>query len=217
MKNLLKTCKNKYTLTIADASEIDALIGDVRALPLLRVALERRGRAGVEFRVLVAAVAAVVLAVAYVSLEDAVGVAALEVARLAVDLAAASRLVALVVAVGRAVAVPGLGDADARARALELLVGVALVRRQGWTADLDRTGWFLVIAGCAWLVGVIAGMFGGLFESVNRCGGVEDLKYSRNVSDPTNILLIYTVVREIRVWTSIRNLVKDLALDEINS
>ena len=85
---------------------------------------------------LVTSVTAVVHAVANKGAKDALVVLTLEVAPLAVDDAARVGLVTLVLAVGRAIAVPTLGNTDAGALALELLLGVALVGWNGWTPKL---------------------------------------------------------------------------------
>ena len=113
--------------TVADARQVDTLIRHVGTLPLMGVAFEGWRGTGVSAWVLIRAVTAVVLAIADVRLEDTMGILALEVAWLTVDLAARRRLVRLVVAVRCAIAIPGLGNADTRGGALELLVGVALV------------------------------------------------------------------------------------------
>jgi hypothetical protein len=63
-------------------------------------------------------------------LEDALRVVALEVSILASDLPAGIRFIASIRAVGCAVAVPGLWDAESGRVALELPVAVALVGRQ---------------------------------------------------------------------------------------
>lgn len=96
---------------------------------------EGRRRAGVA-QPLVGAVAAVVGPVADVGLEHAAAVVAAEVFWRAGRRAAAGRLVRQVLAVRRAVAVPRVRDADARRLALELLLGLALVRRQRRAARL---------------------------------------------------------------------------------
>lgn len=107
-------------------------------------ALERR-RSARQPVVLVRTVAAVVAAVADVRLEHALRVVALKVVGLARHLSARFRLVRVVVAVGRPVAVPRLRYADARLLAPELLLRVALVRRQRGcgqtTFDLVPRGW----------------------------------------------------------------------------
>ena len=85
---------------------------------------------------LVTSVTAVVHAVANKGAKDALVVLTLEVAPLAVDDAARVGLVTLVLAVGRAIAVPTLRDADAAGLAPELLLRVALVGRYLRTAQL---------------------------------------------------------------------------------
>ena len=84
----------------------------------------------------VATVTAVVLTVTDIRLEDTlgrVGAITLEVTLLAVDLAACVRFIAGVLTVRRAVTIPALGNTDAGALALELLLRVALVGRDGGT------------------------------------------------------------------------------------
>ena len=94
---------------------------------------------GVLLQQLVTPVTAVVLSVADVRLEDALVVVTLEVSLLAPDGPAGLGLVALVLAVRSAVAVPALGDADAALLALELGVLVALVGGEDGTALLVTT------------------------------------------------------------------------------
>jgi hypothetical protein len=71
-------------------------------------------------------------------LEDALRVVALEVSILAGDLTARVGFVASIRAVSRAVAVPGLGDAESGRVALELPVPVALIGRQRRAAQFVR-------------------------------------------------------------------------------
>ena len=88
---------------------------------------------------LVAAVTTVILAVADVGLENTfcrVGVVTLEITLLAVDLAASVRFITGVLTVWCAIAVPTLGNTDAGALALELLLCVALVGWDGGTTQL---------------------------------------------------------------------------------
>ena len=88
---------------------------------------------------LVAAVTTVILTVADVRLENTlrrVGAVTLEVTLLAVDLATSVRLVTGVLTVGCAVTVPALWNTDAGSLALELLLGVTLVGRNGRAAQL---------------------------------------------------------------------------------
>ena len=87
----------------------------------------------------VATVTAVVLSVTDIRLEDAlgrVGAITLEVTLLAVNLAARVWFIAGVLTVRCAVTIPALGNTNAGALALELLLCVALVGWNGWTTKL---------------------------------------------------------------------------------
>ena len=91
------------------------------------------------FNTFIASVTAVVLTVTDIRLEDAlgrVGAITLEVTLLAVNLAACVRFIAGVLTVRRAVTIPALGNTNAGALALELLLRVALVGRDGGTTKL---------------------------------------------------------------------------------
>ena len=125
-------------LPVADARQRDADVRRVRVgtPPRARPTRQPRGVTRVLRLVLVAPVAAVVLAVADVGVEHALVVGALEVVAGTVDGAAGAGLVAAVLAVGGAVAVPALGHADPALLALELGLRVALVGRQHGAALL---------------------------------------------------------------------------------
>ena len=87
----------------------------------------------------VAAITTVVLTVADVRLENAfgrVGAVTLEVTLLAVNLATSVRFITGVFTVRGAITVPALWNTDAGALALELLLSVTLVGRNGWTSKL---------------------------------------------------------------------------------
>ena len=83
------------------------------------------------FHGFVRVVSAIVLAITHKRFVNALGVVALEVVLLTADAAAGGRLVRLVLAVGGAVAVPGLGDANSRCFALKLLIGALIGRSRG--------------------------------------------------------------------------------------
>ena len=88
---------------------------------------------------LVTVVATVILTVADVRLENAlgrVGAVTLEVTLLAVNLATSIWLITGVFTVRCAITVPALWNTDAGALALELLLSVTLVGRNGWTSKL---------------------------------------------------------------------------------
>ena len=88
---------------------------------------------------LVTAVATVILTVADIRLENAfgrVGAVTLEVTLLAVNLATSVRFITGVFTVRCAITVPALWNTDAGALALELLLSVTLVGRNGWTSKL---------------------------------------------------------------------------------
>ena len=91
------------------------------------------------FNTFVATVTAVVLTVTDIRLEDAlgrVGAITLEVTLLAVNLATSVRFITGVFTVRCAITVPALWNTDAGALALELLLSVTLVGRNGWTSKL---------------------------------------------------------------------------------
>ena len=91
------------------------------------------------FNTFVATVTTVVLTVTDIRLEDTlgrVGAITLEVTLLAVNLATRVWFIAGVLTVRRAVTIPALGNTDASALALELLLRVALVGWDGGTTQL---------------------------------------------------------------------------------